>query len=453
MTRHQRVAPALVVATLALLSLLSSRVLAQDIQWRVARASGEVWLLAGGAQPVSLGGDAVLKPGDSVRTGKTGRLMLIKGEETMLLSPNTAITVPESTPDGLRTNVQQQSGAITITAEKRGQNHFQVDTPYLAAVVKGTQFTVTVDGGSARVAVREGRVEVSDYRSGQIALVLPAQTALAVASGGAGLRLSGSGPFNPMIQGVPRAAPVAPLAVPRGGLTPSIAPAPGLQNRQQNATLGVDTRSGATRLAPAPTATRIAAPIGQVTLDIGTAAGRLARGSAPVAVAPTGQTPAAVRAASRSGKGNDTVWSNPNGMTGSSAAQAAAAASSNSGGTAAVAVATGASGVTASSGKGSSASASTSTSASAAVLVDDVGRVISSGQGSSNSGNGNSGNGNSGNGNSGNGNSGNGNSGNGNGSNNVSASANTGNSGNISVNVGFGNGLLISAGKGSGKDK
>ena len=51
---------------------------------------------------------------------------------------------------------------MAVEAEVENVQHFAVQTPYLAAVVKGTRFTVTADGKGASVSVQRGRVEVDD---------------------------------------------------------------------------------------------------------------------------------------------------------------------------------------------------------------------------------------------------------------------------------------------------
>ena len=91
--------------------------------------------------------------------------------------------------------------------------------PYLAAVVKGTQFRVTVNAGKTTVDVVRGQVEVADFKSGQIAQVMAGQQATAFATGKTGLSLGGPGTFAPIEPGKPRAPSVERVPVPRGGLS------------------------------------------------------------------------------------------------------------------------------------------------------------------------------------------------------------------------------------------
>src|SRR5216684_973847 len=138
----------------------SSAFAADDGAWAVSKSSGEVWLSSTGAQPASLKPEETLKPGDTVRTGRTSRVLLQRGEETILISPNSVVGLPTEKKDGLATTIMQQAGSILLEVEKRDVKHFEVETPYLAAVVKGTQFRVSVDAGSARIDVIRGQVEV-----------------------------------------------------------------------------------------------------------------------------------------------------------------------------------------------------------------------------------------------------------------------------------------------------
>lgn len=193
---------------------------ADENVWTVSKSSGDVWLTSDGIQAASLKQEELLKPGSTVRTGRNGRVLLRRGEETMLISPNSVIGIPSQKTEGLSTTIVQQAGSILLEVEKRNVKHFEVETPYLAAVVKGTKFRVNITAGSTSVDVIRGQVEVADFRSGQIAQVMPGQHATSFTQDNkVGLLLSGSGTFNPIEQGKPRTPSVERVPVPRAGLT------------------------------------------------------------------------------------------------------------------------------------------------------------------------------------------------------------------------------------------
>ncbi len=230
-----------------ILGAASSAVAAEGGVWRVSKSSGEVWTTTTGAQPASLGQEEVLKPGDTIRTGRNGRVLLVRGEETILVSPNSVIGLPTEKKDGLSTTILQQAGSILLEVEKRNVKHFEVETPYLAAVVKGTHFSVSVNAASTSVKVLRGQVEVSDFKTGQIAQVMPGQVATSFAHGKPGLSLSGSGTLNPIEQGKPRPSSIERIMVPKTGL-----PAPrSAANGQQVHALGhLAASHGSTSMAP-----------------------------------------------------------------------------------------------------------------------------------------------------------------------------------------------------------
>ena len=190
--------------------------------WRVSKSSGEVLVTTAEGQQSALTDGATVKPGDNIRTGQTGRVLLTRGEETILISPNSAIGIPTEKKSELSTTIIQQAGSILLEVEKRNVKHFAVETPYLAAVVKGTQFRVTVNKDDSRVDVVRGQVEVSDFKSGKYALVQPGQTAQVSAQGSAGLSLSGVGNLSPIQQGTPR---VAMMNIPAPTISPNALPA------------------------------------------------------------------------------------------------------------------------------------------------------------------------------------------------------------------------------------
>lgn len=279
---------------------------ADDKPWTVSKSSGEVWTVTAGAQPVSLSQQADLRPGDTIRTGRNGRVLLVRGEESILIAPNSAIGIPQRAADGMSTTIVQQAGSILLEVEKRNVQHFEVETPYLAAVVKGTQFRVSVGATGTSVNVLRGQVQVADFRSGQIAQVMPGQSATSFAQGKIGLALAGSGAFSPIEQGKPRPSSVERLMVPKNGLTAPRNAAAGTQVRTvgqvtQSATV-VATRATAASPAASVTAARtavaakpaampsitparsaggirIAAPIGDVRLNFSKVTNGLARGT------------------------------------------------------------------------------------------------------------------------------------------------------------------------------
>src|SRR3954452_12005978 len=207
------------LATALSLFTASAALAADDGNWSVSKSSGEVWMGSNDVQQASLKSDDVLKPGDSIRTGRNGRVLLVRGEESILIAPNSAVGLPAEKKEGLSTTIVQQAGSILLEVEKRNVKHFEVETPYLAAVVKGTQFRVTVNATSTSVDVIRGQVEVADFRTGQIAQVKPGQHATTFANGKGGLSLGGSGTFSPIEHGKPRTPSIERVPVPRAGLT------------------------------------------------------------------------------------------------------------------------------------------------------------------------------------------------------------------------------------------
>jgi len=269
-----------VIATALALMATSQAFAAEGGTSSVSKSSGEVWISSGDVQQASLTPDDHLKPGDTIRTGRNGRVLLVRGEESILIAPNSVVGLPAEQKEELTTTIVQRAGSILLEVEKRNVKHFEVDTPYLAAVVKGTQFRVSVNTASTSVDVVRGQVEVSDFKTGQIAQVMPGQRATAFEHGKSGLSLSGSGTFNPIEQGKPRPSSIDRIPVPRGGLSAPRDAANG-QTIRALATHGKLTVSSA---------------LGAVKLDINKITHGLARGTD------------GVNAAGRNVASNNTVW-------------------------------------------------------------------------------------------------------------------------------------------------
>ncbi|SFP66279.1 FecR protein [Bradyrhizobium sp. Ghvi] len=309
---------------------------ADDGVWSVSKSSGEVWLATNGAQQVSLSQEEALKPGDTIRTGHNGRVLLVRGEETILISPNSVVGVPAEKKEGLSTTIIQQAGSILLEVEKRNVKHFEVETPYLAAVVKGTHFSVTVGAGSTKVGVLRGQVEVSDFKTGQVAQVMPGQVATAFEHGKPGLRLDGPGTLNPIEQGKPRASTIERVPVPKSGLSAPRNAADGhiihalgmIDKGTKTAGTPAPLRQAVEAHAPKAGVVRISSSLGEVKLNVN----KVTHGLAHEAVAP-----GRVRNANAS---THTVWSdgrsattsptNSSAVTASTESSSAGAASSTS---------------------------------------------------------------------------------------------------------------------------
>jgi hypothetical protein len=248
-----------------------------DGLWQVDSQSGDVRVAVEGVTLVSLGDARTLPAGTRISTGSTGRMVLRRGDEAIVVAPNTSIELAPASRQGLATTIIQSIGTILLSVDKKEQQHFEVETPYLAAVVKGTKFAVTVADGKSSVHVVQGAVEVLDFASGDVGMVRPGQTADVISGSGLGLTVTGPGA-------------IAPTKAQRTGRTPRVA-APEAADANQDA-------AAAPAAVPAPV--RINAPMGVTAPDMTAATGGLVR---QASLEPTG-FPAASASDAGNGNGN-----------------------------------------------------------------------------------------------------------------------------------------------------
>ena len=117
--------------------------------------------LRSGLQPASVQVRAAFPRATSIATGANGRAMLTRGDDYVVVSPGSRLMLPKEQKQSGFTRFVQQVGTMFYKVKHTGVPHFAVETPMLAAVVKGTSFTVVVDKDRAAVQVTEGVVEVS----------------------------------------------------------------------------------------------------------------------------------------------------------------------------------------------------------------------------------------------------------------------------------------------------
>ena len=161
-----------VLAQLILAVLLTSPGFAAD--WVADRLRGTVQQKQGGVW-VELIRGAVVADGQSVRTGPDGRVDLVRGAEVVQLGGGTQILLHEGS--GNTTSIEQLSGELTAEVERRNVQHFSVQTPYLAAIVKGTIFRVSVGDSTAHVEVDRGTVQVQDRLNDLVVDIVRGQAA------------------------------------------------------------------------------------------------------------------------------------------------------------------------------------------------------------------------------------------------------------------------------------
>ncbi|ANM10218.1 MULTISPECIES: FecR domain-containing protein [unclassified Rhizobium] len=161
---------------IAALIVLPTAVFAAD-DWRVVKATDQVKFTVDRTNWQGLRAGAVVPNRAWVSTGPRGRLQLARGVESITFQPNTLAAIATNDSATMKTQIFQQVGSLDLEIEKRSQPHTTVQTPYLAAVVKGTIFHVTVNRAKASVAVDRGLVQVTSFASGQRSNVAPGQSA------------------------------------------------------------------------------------------------------------------------------------------------------------------------------------------------------------------------------------------------------------------------------------
>jgi len=169
-----RVRPVVIAAFLALVLNVAPQ--AADLTtWSVTTSAGQVLVSGDGIERVSLRQGQEVAPGSRIRTLDDGRAVLQRGTDVITLRPNTEIVIPAAQPE-FATRLIQTIGDAIYEVTRGPAPHFEVDTPYLAAVVKGTRFAVSSDSSGSSVHVLDGRVLVRNVGDGSSAMVETGRT-------------------------------------------------------------------------------------------------------------------------------------------------------------------------------------------------------------------------------------------------------------------------------------
>ena len=174
--------------------------------WVAARATTEVAYTVDKETWVPLRKGMTVPNKAWISTGPRGRLQLVRGTESIAFQPNTlASIITRGSAANRKTDVVQQVGEISLEIEKRQKPHTTVQTPFLAAVVKGTRFTVQVGKTDAAVAVDRGLVQVTSFRRGERSELSASQGARVDAKG-----MTVGGAQKPSITRVAPSSPAVP---------------------------------------------------------------------------------------------------------------------------------------------------------------------------------------------------------------------------------------------------
>jgi hypothetical protein len=131
-----------------------------DSRITVTNIAGDVAVtMAGSAANVSPS-STVLLPARIV-TGHDGTLGLAQAGTKISVSSNTDVEIPAEAVDGnLVARLVQHSGNVFYDVAPRDLGKLRVETPFLVAVIKGTQFNVAVQQDRTTISLFEGRLEI-----------------------------------------------------------------------------------------------------------------------------------------------------------------------------------------------------------------------------------------------------------------------------------------------------
>jgi hypothetical protein len=152
---------------------------AAERSWTVKEVVGTARIQHGGAAAIALKVGDRVDPGSHVETAAGARLALVRPGDSLEVAANSRFEIPASVDpkDKAPTHILQTLGTLLFKITTRPHAPFSVKTPYLAAVIKGTVFTVMVKGSESELHVTKGVVEVTSVLTNKVVMVRPGMTA------------------------------------------------------------------------------------------------------------------------------------------------------------------------------------------------------------------------------------------------------------------------------------
>ena len=138
----------------------SSRSAREPEQIFVTAVSGSVSVtMAGSSTPVQLDSNVGLPA--RIITGDDGMLSLTQAGTNITIAADSDVEIPAEAADGqLIARLVQRRGNVFYDVAHREAGTLHVETPFLVAVIKGTQFNVAVQDGGSTISLFQGRLQI-----------------------------------------------------------------------------------------------------------------------------------------------------------------------------------------------------------------------------------------------------------------------------------------------------
>lgn len=132
-----------------------------SLPWIVGLVSGEVQVQSRARTAAELAIARRIEAGEQLSAGRDGRAVLTRGSDLVAVEPGGILALGEERREGGFTRFLQEIGDALFEVEPLGERRFEVETPDLNVVVKGTSFRVRVDDVGTAVEAGDGYIEVA----------------------------------------------------------------------------------------------------------------------------------------------------------------------------------------------------------------------------------------------------------------------------------------------------
>lgn len=203
-TSEVRFGPLVLCMVALLLSAVALSETTTSAELKVERTLGAVKLRMQDKWQSPTAGMTVSLPA-VVSTGDDGSLKMRQGDTTISVAANTALEFfADAAAGSVLQRVVQDKGSAFYDVAPRESNRLRVETPYLVAVIKGTEFDVTIADETTSISLFEGRLQIEAEDIGEVVQLLAGQIARRHA-GDAQITILNMSDGEPIAQNKPRA--------------------------------------------------------------------------------------------------------------------------------------------------------------------------------------------------------------------------------------------------------